>query len=133
MAMLLAALPAGAEEGAPPPAAPKSLPGAPVFLHLAPINVPVIRGNNVTEQVGISLSLELMEGKSVDDIDESERRKLQDAFISDVYGIFQRSHGMARPIDASLIKARLQQTADRILGSGVVKDVLIERLFEQPR
>jgi hypothetical protein len=107
-------------------------PSAPVFVDFSPIILPVIGQNRVTERVGIVLALELAQGKVPASV-EAKRRILTDAFISDLYGIFQQRAALHQVADGKLIKARLLQTANRVLGPGVVKDVLIQKLFEQPR
>lgn len=107
-------------------------PAGPAFIRLAPISVPVIKDNRVAAQVDIALALELVEGKTADDL-EPKRRQLQDAFISDVYAIFQQRPDASRPMDGAIVKERLRRTADRVLEPGLVKDVLIIQLFQQPR
>lgn len=108
-----------------------AVPAGPVFVKMPPINVPVINGNRVAAQVGISVSLELVDGKTAADL-EPKQRLLQDAFIRDLYVIFQQRTDPAHPVDGGLIKSRLMMTAERVLGPGLVKDVLIGHLFEQP-
>jgi hypothetical protein len=124
LTVLLAAGPAGANE------APAKL--GPTFIALAPIVLPVFEGNVVARQAGVLLSLELVEGKSEADV-EPQRRRLVDAFISDLYALFEQRHGADRVIDAPAIKQRLGATADRILGPGIVRAVLIQQAFERPR
>lgn len=107
------------------------VPGAPVFVKFRPIILPVIGRDRVTERVGIVLALELFKGKTAANV-EPKRRILTDAFISDLYAIFQQRAALHEVADGTLIKARLLQTSNRVLGPGIVKDVLIEQLFEQP-
>lgn len=114
-----------APDGKPP------LPAEPAFVKLAPINIPVIKGNQVTQQVDILLELELAQGKTKGDV-EPKLPELQDAFLTDLYVIFQQRPDASQPIDGALLKERLHRTADRILDPGLVKDVLIMRLFQQP-
>jgi flagellar basal body-associated protein FliL len=113
------------EEGKPAP------PAGPAFVKMLPINVPIINGNRVSAQVGISLSLELVDGKTADDL-EDKLPVLQDAFIKDLYVIFQQRIDQGRPLSGELIKSRLLLTAGRVVGQGIVKSVLIEQMFEQP-
>jgi hypothetical protein len=114
------------EHGKQPP------PTGPAFVKIPPIVVPVIEGDKVTRQVGVNLVLELAEGRSADDIAPKQQR-LQDAFISDLYGIYQARAGSDRPVSEQVVKARFGRSAARVLGPGVVKDVLIQQMFEQPR
>jgi flagellar protein FliL len=106
--------------------------GGPAYMTLAPIVLPVFDGNTVTRQAGVMLTLELAEGKTEADV-EPQRRRLVDAFISDLYALFEQRHDADRVIDAGLIKSRLGETATRILGPGVVHEVLIQQAFERQR
>ncbi len=107
-------------------------PGAPVFVELAPITVPVIEGSAVTRQVSVVLSLELEGGQSEADLD-AKKRALTDAFLQDRYGMFAQRSGAARVADQRTVKARLSRTATRVLGPGVVREILVEQLYEQAR
>ena len=107
-------------------------PGAPVFIDMQPIVLPVIEGKNVTRQVGVLLTMELAEGHVSEDVEE-KRRQLTDAFITELYRIYGWRSGADRVVNETLVKGHLQATADRILGKGVVQAVLIRQLVEQER
>jgi hypothetical protein len=99
---------------------------------LDPITVPVIEGNRVAAQVDIQVMLELAPGKTKEGI-EPKQRQLIDAFIRTLYALFQQQTDVSEPIDGTIIKARLRHSAAEVLGPDTVQDVLIQRLFEQPR
>jgi flagellar basal body-associated protein FliL len=115
------------EPGEGPPA-----PAGPAFVKIPPIVVPVIEGDKVTRQVGVNIVLELAEGRSAADVAE-KRQLLQDAFIRDLYSIYQARAGTGRAVSEQVVKARFGRSAAAVLGPGVVQDVLIQQLFEQPR
>jgi flagellar basal body-associated protein FliL len=106
--------------------------GATVFIDMQPIVLPVIEGKNVTRQVGVLLTMELAQGHVSDDVEE-KRRELTDAFITELYRIYGWRSGADRVVNETLVKRRLQTTADRVLGKGVVQAVLISQLVEQDR
>ncbi|HEV2550164.1 MAG TPA: hypothetical protein VGU20_22830 [Stellaceae bacterium] len=108
------------------------VPGAPVFIDMQPIVLPVIEGKNVTGQVGVLLTVELAKGHVSDDIEEKQRQ-LTDAFITELYRIYGWRSGADRVVNETLVKRHLQATADRILGKGIVQAVLIRQLVEQER
>jgi flagellar protein FliL len=108
------------------------IPGAPLFIDMQPIVLPVIEGKNVTRQVGVLLTIEVAEGHVSDDVEE-KRRELTDAFITELYRIYGWRSGADRVVNETLVKRHLQGTADRILGKGVVQAVLIRQLVEQER
>jgi flagellar protein FliL len=135
VAVLLFALAApsfAAEHGEHVHAGKEPSPGAPVFIDMQPIVLPVIEGKNVTRQVGVLLTVELAQGHVSDDVEE-KRRELTDAFITELYRIYGWRSGADRVVNETLVKRHLQASADRILGKGVVQAVLIRRLVEQER
>jgi flagellar FliL protein len=105
----------------------------PTFVKLPPIVLPVFNSQNkVTRQAGLVLALELNPGKTEADI-EPNRRKLYDAFITDLYSLYDQTGSTGRAIEPGLIKQRLQETSDRLLGPGIVHEVLIQQAFERAR
>jgi flagellar basal body-associated protein FliL len=123
---VLAAGEEGAEKAAPGPAA-----SGPVYVKLPLFSIPVIEGDKVTRQVTVGVILELVEGLKADSISE-KRPAVIDAFFQDLYSMFgQRSQTERVAVERS-IKQKLGQTADRILGQGVVRQVLVVQLLERP-
>jgi flagellar protein FliL len=126
---------AGAAMAAAPPEKGEKGEGAiqgPTYVRLPPIVLPVFVGNRIARRAGIVLALELEPGKTETDL-EPKRRQLYDAFITDLYALYDEEGGDDRVIDAERIKQRLQETADRILGTGLVHEVLIQQAFERPQ
>jgi hypothetical protein len=128
--MTLAAMPAFAvdrEKGLkPPPVA-----GVPDFVDLEPIVLPVIERNRVTRQIGLMLTLELVDGQPAQAIDEEKHIRLIDAFVRELHLIYSARSTAERVVDEDLIKQRLLRTADSVLGKGVVHAILVRRLVEQ--
>jgi hypothetical protein len=105
----------------------------PAFIKLAPIVLPIFgKDNKVTRQAGLVLALELEPGKTAGDLEPNDR-KLRDAFITDLYTLFEQTADAEHVIDVALIKQRLQDTSQRILGPGVVHAVLIQQAFERAK
>lgn len=128
--MTLAAMPAFAvdrEKGLKSP----PVPGVPDFLDLAPIVLPVIERDRVTRQIGIMLTLELVDGLPEKSIDGEKRLRLMDAFVRELHLIYSARSTTDRIVDETVIKQRLLRTADGVLGKGVVHAILVRRLVEQ--
>ena len=124
----LFAVPARAEEPAT-----KSEPAiGPAYMRLDPIFVPIIQGNQVTQQVGVTLMLQIIEGKSKSDI-EAKRKQLYDAFFRELYGFFQSPAAAGGNVDQTYLKVRLLKIAVGVVGPNLVQEVLIEQLFERPK
>jgi flagellar basal body-associated protein FliL len=118
-----------AEEESPQKAAPEV--AGPAFVKLPLFSIPVIEGDKVTRQVTVGLALELVEGLKADSIDEKKPQVI-DAFFRDLYAMFGQRSQTSRVAVETSIKRRLAQTADRVLGPGVVRQVLILELLERP-
>lgn len=112
--------------------APALVQGAPVYVPFQPIFVPVIEGDRVTSQFGVTLMLQLVKGQTKDGVDE-KRPELRDAFVQDLYGFFQQRAPLHQTINDVYLKDRLLESASAILGDGVVQEVLIEQLFQEQR
>jgi hypothetical protein len=106
--------------------------GVPDFVEIQPIILPVIERDSVTSQVGIVVSLELVDGQHGEDV-EPKRRQLTDAFIRELHTIYGWRSSNDRVVNDQLIKRRLLITADKVLGQGVVHAILIRQLLEQGR
>jgi flagellar FliL protein len=106
--------------------------GAPSYVRLDPIFVPVIEGSQVTHEIGVRLMLQLAENQDKGDV-EGKRKPLYDALFRDLYGYFQDRVTTNGRIDQPYLKVRLLKTTARIVGPNLVKEVLIEQLFERPK
>jgi hypothetical protein len=114
-------------------AKPEGASDGPVYVKLPPIVLPVFSGNRVTRQAGLAVTLELVKGKSAAADVEPKQRQLTDAFITDLYGVYELRGDADRIIDPALVKETLQGAGDRILGKGVIQQVLIQQAFEGAR
>jgi hypothetical protein len=131
--LLLAGAARAAEHGEKKPDKGEPAIEGPAFVRLAPIVLPIFNSENkVTRQAGLVLALELEPGKTAADL-EPTGRQLRDAFITDLYGLYEQTANAEHVIDVPLIKQRLQETSDRVLGPGIVHAVLIQQAFERVR
>jgi hypothetical protein len=127
---LLSGLPARAANRE---ATPEMIEGAPSYVRFSPIFIPIIEGDRVTRQVGITLMLELVKGQKRLPIEE-KRIQLNDAFMRDLYIFFQQRAGMkSGDIDEMYLKDRLLKVADSVIGAQAVREVLIQQFFEQKK
>lgn len=129
LAGLLFAVPAFAADRS---AVPELVDGAPTYIHFDPIFIPVIVGDQVRRQVGLTLMLELVKGKEKDSV-EDKQRQLNSAFVEDLYSYFQQRVGLPGGIDQGYLKGRLLKVADGVVGPHIVQQVLIEQLFVEQK
>jgi hypothetical protein len=114
-------------------AVPEMIAGAPSYVRFAPIFIPIIQGDQVTRQIGVTLMLELAKGQEKEPI-EQKRLQLNDAFVRDLYAFFQQRAGVkSNDIDEMYLKDRLLKVADNIIGEKAVREVLIQQFFEQKK
>jgi hypothetical protein len=114
-------------------AVPELVEGAPPYVRFPPIFIPIIQGEAVTRQIGVTLMLELNMGEEKQPIEE-KRLQLTDAFMRDLYVFFQQRSGMkSNDIDEMYLKGRLLKVADNVIGEKVVREVLIQQFYEQKK
>ncbi|HEX3970851.1 MAG TPA: hypothetical protein VHX19_05990 [Stellaceae bacterium] len=114
-------------------AVPEMIEGAPAYVRFPPIFIPIIQGEQVTRQIGVTLMLELNKGEEKQPIEE-KRLQLNDAFMRDLYVFFQQRSGMkGNDIDEMYLKDRLLKVADTVIGQKAVREVLIEQFYEQKK
>ena len=114
-------------------AVPEMVAGAPSYVRFQPIFIPIIQGDRVTRQVGVTVMLELAKGQEKPPVEE-KRLLLNDAFVRDLYAFFQQRAGMkSNDIDEMYLKQRLLKVADNVIGEKAVREVLIQQFFEQKK
>jgi hypothetical protein len=114
-------------------AVPEMIDGAPAYVRFQPIFIPIIQGDQVTRQIGVTLMLELNKGEEKQPIEE-KRLQLNDAFVRDLYVFFQQRAGVTgADIDELYLKTRLLKVADNVIGAKAVREVLIEQFYEQKK
>jgi hypothetical protein len=100
----------------------------PEFFRLPPFNVPMIRSTGVMGQVSLMVTVETRGISNKATIIE-KRRVLQSAFLRDLYGVAAMSNRSGRPVNLNTVKVRLMQVSDRVLGAGVVRDILVTNVY----
>jgi flagellar FliL protein len=113
-------------------AAEQKAPEGPVFVTLPAITIPVYEGERLARQASLVLALELEKGRVEADV-APLRPRLVDAYITDLTAIFEQRSFEDRLIEPQAIKPKLLETTERVLGPGLVKDVLIQQAMERAR
>jgi len=100
------------------------------FIRLAPIQVPIIANREVVGRAGVLVQLQLADPGDFDAVDR-QRARLLDAFLSELYGLFDQLEDAPVIIDPAIVKQHLARVSDRIVGPGKVREVVILRTYEQ--
>lgn len=100
-------------------------------LPLPLFSIPVIRDNEVTDQVNIAIVLET---KGDDNRDKviAGRYKLYDAFLRDLYGLLAIKRADGQLFDQQVVKIRLARVSEKMLGPGVVNNILVSGISQRP-
>lgn len=111
-------------EPAPPPRAPE-----PIFVSMDPLLIPVILDGEVQSSIYIAFRLQVAEGQQ----EEATFRlpQLRDVYMRALYDMVPKQMATRKTLDLRKLKARLKVITDRVLGEGVVEDVIVVSVFER--
>ncbi|WP_158047061.1 flagellar basal body-associated FliL family protein [Skermanella pratensis] len=116
-------------EAAPEPPPPT---GPPVFVNIGPLTVPVLGAERIDQFVTLMVALEVADAPMADRVREQAPR-LTDAFLTGVYGAIASGKAMqAGMLDVPQVKAKLNEATTKVMGKGVVRDVLIQVVNQRP-
>lgn len=106
--------------------------GKALFVDMEPLTVSIFDGNKVAATIQLEVKLQT---RGQDNIITIKRNlpKFKDAFLADLHQFVPRMLREIERIDPLTIKRRLQIVADRVGGKGMVDDVLIQSLLDQPK
>jgi hypothetical protein len=91
--------------------------------------VPIIEGDTVTRQITLLVTLETTGLTNREKLVDN-RQRLQDAFLRDIYGVLS-VHRLAGKGYHDAVKARLQAAGDRIVGAGVIDNILVKTTYDR--
>ena len=103
-----------------------------LFVDMEPLAIPIFKGNRVAATVQIEVKL-VTNGK-----DNVERIKqimpvITNAFVRDLHSFMPRLLKAEERIDVLIIKQRLQLISNKVAGKGLIKNVLVQSVIDQPR
>ena len=102
----------------------------PAFVTLPVMTIPVIDGDRVTRTFVLQITLEVPD--AVDkEVVEAAHPRLVDAFVTELHTLLARRLMERRGYDIGLMKLRLERAADRVLGPGHVRDILVRLISER--
>lgn len=100
-------------------------PDDPIFLHLAPLTLPVINDYGAQQLVTLLIDLQIKELESAQKM-QKEMPRLKDAVLQALYGgLADGSMRNAHALDIPKVKASIHSTVNRVFGGEYVQEVLI--------
>ncbi len=95
----------------------------PEFVEFEPLVLPLIQEGQVTYHVTLTVVVETTAGGKEQVL--LAKRQLTDAYLSELYGLLDRRFVRRQANAIPLLRRRLLVVSDRLLGPGVVTDVLL--------
>lgn len=106
---------------------PKPLTG---FVRLAPMVVPAIGENRVEQFVTVVVTVEVLLDKQP--MAQANTTRLTDAFLTALYGaIADKSVMKGSLINIPAVKNKLVEAGNKVLGTGVVQNVLVQAVTQR--
>ena len=102
----------------------------PEFVDIENLSIPVIREGRVEKYITISVSLEMTNKESKALADEAFPR-LKDAIFRDLYSYFSMQQSGNAGLNVAQVKSRLLWAAERAIGDGRIKQVIIQGAYER--
>lgn len=97
----------------------------PRFVELDLLTAPFLRGGKFVQYVVLVVSLEVSNNADVDEI-HAVMPRLRDAFVTELHTIATMRNPEQKLLNMERIKSRLLASARKVMGSGIVRDVLVQ-------
>ncbi len=95
------------------------------FVEMKALTAPFIRDGVFAQYVVLVINLEVASEAAIETVRELKPR-LRDAFVSELHALAAMRPPGQRLINLARVKARLLAGASRVLGPGVVRDILVQ-------
>ena len=103
----------------------------PIYVNIAPFVLPVLGDNGPEQLITLVITLEV-DSKDKAELIKDRLPRLNDAYLQTLYGaIDKKMITKGQLVDLSLVKVRLQSPTQRVLGLGVVNDILVQAVSQR--
>ena len=103
-----------------------------LFVDMEPLAIPIFQGNRVAATVQIEVKLVTNSKDNVERIKQI-MPVITNAFVLDLHSFMPRLLKAEERIDVLIIKQRLQLISNKVAGKGLIKNVLVQSVIDQPR
>ncbi|PPR61687.1 MAG: hypothetical protein CFH10_01074 [Alphaproteobacteria bacterium MarineAlpha4_Bin2] len=104
----------------------------PEFVDIENLKISVIKKGRVDRYITISVSLE-MQDKEAKILADQALPRLNDAFFRELHSYFSMQKPGQTGINVGQVKARLMWAAERAIGRGKVRRIIIQGAYERKR
>jgi flagellar FliL protein len=106
--------------------------GPPVFVQVGPMIVPVLGAKTVEQNIMVTVSLEVDDDTIREQVRQQSPR-LVDAYVQALYGGIDKGQVIeGQVLNIPALKNKLMETTEKVLGPGIVHDVLIQSVSQRP-
>jgi flagellar basal body-associated protein FliL len=105
--------------------------GDPIYVHIAPMVLPVITDQGVEQLITMQIDVEVKDFDTADKL-HTEMPRVMDALMRALYGgLGQGSLRRGKLVDIAKIKAKAAAAVESVVGAENVKDVLIQGVAQR--
>ena len=100
------------------------------YFTMPPFVIPVIDNNAVTRQVTLMVTVETM---GIDNKDKviANRRRLQDVFLRDMYGVLAFHRPEDQSYNSDVLTTRLRRVGDQVVGPGIIDNITVRTTYDR--
>lgn len=110
----------------------KASSGSAEFVKLDPLLLPIIDEDGVQQVVSMVVAIEVSGTSDADKV-KAIKPRLTDAYIQDMYGILNKHAALKGGIiQVRMIKERLNQITDEVVGDDIDTEVLLQVVQQRP-
>lgn len=110
----------------------KNAHAAMVFVEIDPLILPIIDADGINQLVSLVIVLQVHDEAQKAEV-TLQMPRIKDAYIQDMYGVLNKHVALKDGvIQVGIIKEKLGIANDRVLGEGVVQDVLLQVVQQRP-
>jgi hypothetical protein len=97
-------------------------------ISITPFSIPLFQGEQIAGNIQVQFELEVTKGKEEEV--NSKIIRLEDAYLRDLYVFLPRLLRNKEKLDVIALKRRIMQITEKIIGPGIVEDVLIQSVAD---
>ena len=97
----------------------------PKFVELDLLTAPFLRGGKFVQYVVLVVNLEVASDDAVDEV-RAVMPRLRDAFVTELHTMATMRNPDQKMLNMKRIKSRLLASAQKVMGGGVVREVLVQ-------
>lgn len=104
----------------------------PTFVKFDPLVVPIMDGDGISQTISMLITFEVADEEGAKKV-ESLKPRIKDAMIQNMYGLLNQQAAMENGVlRVGYVKKRLSEVTEKVMGEGVIKDVLLQMVQQNP-